>query len=100
MDILEAWYLIYKDRTVSFADIRKDKGEVYESLLKNGAWDGHYAQWILRRLEGQTIGGYRLERMPGRSHFRAVRTGSQKPLNFDRTEETPETVEGDGGVPF
>jgi len=107
MDILEAWHLMYKERTVSFADIRKDKGEVYESLLKNGMWDGHFAQWVLRRLEGQTIGGYRLERMPGRSHFRVVQAGSQKPFKFDwaevpppKVEEPPPAAYPDDGVPF
>jgi hypothetical protein len=107
MDILEAWYLMYKERTVSFSDIRRDKGEVYDSLLKNGMWDGHFAQWVLRRLEGQTIGGYRLERMPGRSYFRVVQAGSQKPFKFDcaevpppKVEEPPQTAYQDDGMPF
>jgi putative DNA primase/helicase len=100
VDILEAWHLMYGQRTVSFADIRREKGEVYDILLKKGTWDGHYAQWVLRRLEGQTIGGYRLERMLGRSHFRVVQAGSQKPFNFGRTETTTMTDDKDARVPF
>ena len=62
VDILAEWWDRYKGRAVSLADIRHDKGEVYEALLKDGQWDGYYARWILRRLEGQTCGGYRLVR--------------------------------------
>jgi hypothetical protein len=107
LDVLEDWYIRYKDRPVSFTDIRSDKRAVYESLLKQGTWDGYHARWILRRIEGQTIGGYTLRRMGGRSQFQVLKAGeSQGELNV-RTEVLPATAEGpplpddnDGRMPF
>jgi hypothetical protein len=69
IDILVEWYARYKDRVVSLHEIRKDGGEVYEALLKDNRWDGYFAQWILRRLEGQACGGLRLVRCGGRSRY-------------------------------
>jgi hypothetical protein len=77
VDILEAWYLRYNERTVSFADIQKNKGDVFDALLKDGFWNGYHARWVLSRLEGQVIGGYRLVRGAGRSKFRVLKAGEQ-----------------------
>jgi hypothetical protein len=88
MDILEDWFLRYGVRKVSFNEIRRDKGDVFEHLTKAGVWDGHHARWILRRLEGQTIGGYRLVRAGGRSSFRIVEAGAtQGDIPYPATEE-------------
>ena len=77
-DILQDWFNQYQGRTVSFSEIRKDRGDVYEALLKSGAWDGFHAGWILRRLgRPGVIGGYMLERMAGRSRFRVVKADDQ-----------------------
>jgi hypothetical protein len=96
VDILTEWYARYKDAPVSFADIRNNRGEVYEALLKGGVWDGHHAQWVLRRLEGQTIGGFTLQRMGGRSHFRVVKAGeSQISIGFSEEEKSEP-----GEIPF
>jgi putative DNA primase/helicase len=107
LDLLEDWYLRYKDRPVSFTDIRTDKGAVYESLLKHGSWDGYQARWILRRLEGQTVGGYTLRRIGGRSQFQVLKAGeSQGEMYARRVEEPPATAEkppledDDDGTPF
>jgi hypothetical protein len=71
VDILEEWYARYKDRVISLREIRNDeKGEVYKALLKDNRWDGHFAQWILRRLEGQSCGGLRLVRQAGQSRYK------------------------------
>jgi hypothetical protein len=107
LDVLEDWYLRYKDRSVSFTDIRADKGAVYESLLKHGTWDGYHARWILRRLEGQTIGGYTLQRIGGRSQFQVLKAGESQGGMFNRveepsitTEEQPLRCDDDDGIPF
>ncbi len=81
LDLLEDWYARYGSRSISFNDIRNDKGAVYEGLLKSGVWDGHHAQWILRRLQGRNIGGYTLTRADGRSCFRVLKSGDQ--ISFD-----------------
>ena len=100
-DLLEAWYLRYQERATSFADIRRDKSDVYEALLKNGQWDGHHAQWVLRKLEGQTIDGKRLVRAGGRSQFRVVTTGAKQPdLQMPQDQEMPETAKRDDDLPF
>jgi hypothetical protein len=64
IDILEEWHKRYAERSVSLSEIRKDRGEVYDALLKDNAWDGHHAQWV---------GGLRLERLAGRATFRVVK---------------------------
>jgi hypothetical protein len=99
-DILQDWFNQYQGRTVSFADIRRDRGDVYEALLKSGAWDGFHAGWILRRLEGQVIGGYMMERMAGRSRFRVVKADDQGDFgsSWDKesaAEEAAAKVEGE-----
>ena len=90
-DILEDWYARYKSVPVSFTDIQRDKGPVYEHLLKGGSWDGHYARWILRRLEGQVVGGYRLVRLEGRSRF-MVLSGDEQQDGFDYAAGEPEKL--------
>jgi hypothetical protein len=77
LDILDEWFKRYKEREVSLAEIRQDEGEVYDFLCKDNRWDGHHARWILRRLEGQVCGSYRLIRLRGRGRFRVVK--SQEP---------------------
>jgi hypothetical protein len=62
VDILEAWHSRYKNRSVTLTELKKDRGEVYEALLKENQWDGYYARFILGRLKGKIINGYRLER--------------------------------------
>ena len=82
VDILDAWFSRYKDRPVTLAEIRGDAGEVYDHLLDKGHWNGHHAQWLLRRLEGKICGGYRLDRLEGRSRFRVVKAGQQSGFDY------------------
>jgi putative DNA primase/helicase len=87
VDILAAWFIRYKDRPVTLAEIREDQGEVYDALLDDGRWNGHHAQWLLRKLEGKICGNRRLVRLDGRSRFRVVEAGlfDQGPASEQRT---------------
>lgn len=83
VDILEEWFSRYNDQPVTLANIKKDEGTVYEALLKNNQWDGHHAQWILRRLESQVCNGYRLVRLTGRSRFKVELVGRQGAIPYE-----------------
>jgi hypothetical protein len=71
--ILEDWYASYQSATISFAKIKEDAGEVYDALCFDGRWNGLHALHVLNKLADQPIGGYRLERMEGRSKWRVVK---------------------------
>lgn len=76
-DLLEVWFEEYGEQIVNLGKIRRDKGDTYEQLLREGEWNGYFARTILRRLQGQFINGYRLVRAGGRSSFQVLRTGEQ-----------------------
>ncbi len=89
LELLQAWHEKYGNSEVSLGTIRSlgagdryngwnSEDEVYRALLKNNMWDGHHAQWVLRKLENKVIGGYRLKRCEGRSKFRVDKLDDKK----------------------
>lgn len=90
-DILQEWHKVYGEQPVSLRMIKKDKGEVYEALLEKNLWNGHYAQWILRRLENKVLDGYRLVRLKGQSQFCVQKLkGRQEELGFSASGSAPQ----------
>jgi hypothetical protein len=81
LDILEEWWEEYHDKPVSFRKIQKDRGTVYEILLKGGEWNGYYARWLLSRLLGKTVNGLTLVRTAGKSEYQILKAGEER--SFD-----------------
>jgi hypothetical protein len=76
IQILESWHKLYGNRPVSFYEIKKDfNSDLYQALLHKNDWDGNHAKWVLSRLENKVVGGFRLQRLEGRSRFRVSRVG-------------------------
>jgi hypothetical protein len=78
LDILEVWWEEYQGQTISFRKIQKDKGEVYEILLKGGEWNGYFARWLLSRLLGKTVNGLTLVRTAGKSEYQILKAGEER----------------------
>lgn len=93
IQILESWHALYGDRPVSFHEIKKDfTSGLYEALLYKNDWDGNHVKWVLSRLENKVVGGFRLQRLVGRSRFRVSKVGesrgSQETANLSVRTET------------
>jgi hypothetical protein len=92
IQILESWHKLYRDRPVSFHEIKKDfTSDLYQALLYRNEWDGQRVKWVLSRLENKVVGGFRLQRLEGRSRFKVTRVAgaadsSETSKLSDRTE--------------